>query len=267
MVDSMNLRLPVCLYLMTAALYGNAATIEPAFAAPPSSSGKDGEKVLVALRLSGPIVAGDAKRLAAFDKLLASAVFPTLIVNSSSGDFAESLAIGRWSRRHQLNVRTLGRCLESCVLVLAAGIHKFALPGQVGLMRPVLAETPPAGLAQGIKTMRAEAKRYLAEINIPASLADAMFMALPYMPQMLSAAELRRFRLDETDLVFQEVQDFKAAQDLGLSRLELTERKRQFNEASLKQCGALGEADKDGRCRSDLMIRLGLLKAAPKEAR
>lgn len=85
---------------MTAALYSNAATIKPEFAALRSPSAKDGENILLLLRLSGPFVAGDAKRLAAFDQLLANSAFPALIVNTSSADFAESLAIGKWSRRH-----------------------------------------------------------------------------------------------------------------------------------------------------------------------
>lgn len=124
-------------------------------------------------------------------------------------------------------------------------------------MRPLPAEAPPEGVAEGIKTMRAEAKRYLTEMNMPASLAGAMFMASPYVPHMLSAAELRRFRLDETDVVFQEVQDYKSTRELGLSRRALAERKRQYNEIFSKKCNPQDVVDKYAQYLSDSIMRLG----------
>ncbi|MEO0544421.1 MAG: hypothetical protein AAFY99_11435 [Pseudomonadota bacterium] len=80
-----------------------------------------------------------------------------------------------------------------------------------------------------------ESRRYFESMNVPAALADLMFSVDPEKVRYLSEDELIFYRLNRRDIIRQEQGDLRTAKRLGVSRVELLQRKQQFEDA-FREC-------------------------------
>jgi hypothetical protein len=180
-----------------------------------------------------------------------------LIVDSPGGDLEEAMAIGRWLRekRFFVTVPVPSQCASACVFVLAAGLMKAAF-GEIIMHRPFFVETPNGDMGENLRTLLSQARQYFAEMNIPESLADDMFSVPPISGVVLSEQQLEHYRLNQTDMAYQEELELAAAARLGIGRVEYLERSRAFEDAA-GQCAELVTGEWL-TCRDHLMETFGL---------
>ncbi|CAJ0899346.1 hypothetical protein R77569_04914 [Ralstonia mannitolilytica] len=215
--------------------------------------------------VSGPIRQGDAAAFAAKLRSLGIAPLPassapsypraTVVIASPGGSISEAMAIGRAIRANKLKVAVPpnGECLSSCVYVVAAGVLRMNL-GRVGIHRPYFADMPKRGVESSLHETLAASKEYFAEMNIPTNLADEMFSIPPESIEILSDSKLAFYRLNQTDMVFEEESAIQAAKMLGISRAEYGRRRAEFENRS-KACDG---APDYLRCANDLLTKIGL---------
>lgn len=139
-----------------------------------------------------------------------------------------AMTIGRILRRADVLVM-IGKagCHSACVLVLA-GAPRRAVTGPVGIHRPYptdVHERSYSEAQQRYRAMEAEARRYLEEMNLPASLFDAMARVPPETVRILSREEIDNFGLDRVDPVTEDLQDAEQARRYGLDRRTYLQRK------------------------------------------
>lgn len=196
----------------------------------------------VMIELVGEIRPGDAESLWQLIKphLFPNNVMRTISLNSTGGDVATAMQIGRLLRRLEFDtfVTTTSRCLSSCVFILAAGAHKNVTSNNgVGIHRPYGIVTGSVSLEDATKRYRGMTSQiyaYFDEMNIPRSLPEEMLRIPPEQMKMLSFAELQQFGLAGKDPVAQERDDASNGKRLGLSRQEyLSRRNRALQECHL----------------------------------
>lgn len=180
--------------------------------------------------LTGQISVADVKQLerllppgAASDRGMAR----HLSIESPGGDWNAAMAIGRLLRRADVAVMVDKKgCHSACVMVLAGAPRRFVF-GPVGIHRPYPIDVQPRSYSdaqQRFRTMAATAKLYLEEMNLPASLFDAMTRVPPESLRVLSREELVNFGLEGRDPVTQELDDANEARRYGLDRRIYLER-------------------------------------------
>lgn len=150
-------------------------------------------------------------------------------VDSPGGNVAAAIEIGRLLRemRAWVIIPVNAKCYSACVFLLAGGTLRNAF-GQVGIHRPFgqsVGDIDYADAQRSFDAIRSSARRYLAEMNLPDSLFEAMVNVPPQEIRLLSREEVAAFRLDGVDPVEQEVTDAKGAARYGISRLEYLERR------------------------------------------
>ena len=129
---------------------------------------RDEQRNEFTLFLTGPIVAGDLKKIVA--AVTPPARFPNhFTLDSPGGNLIESMAIGKFIRETASATFVAKNCSSACVFVLVAGTSKNARDGAaVGIHRPYFEPKEYAGLSlpdaeKRYKELRAFARRYLAE--------------------------------------------------------------------------------------------------------
>ena len=153
-----------------------------------------------------------------------------LMLDSEGGDIAAAIEIGRLIRRWADSVALISlnsKCFSACVFVLAGGLHR-TVHGKVGIHRPFGAAPKTATYESTQKEFRAleqSARKFLQEVNIPVALFDEMMSVPPQKLRILSEEELARYGVSQNDPIYEEVQDGKAAQALGVSKEEYLRRK------------------------------------------
>ena len=137
------------------------------------------------VRVEGPILPGDAERLATLvlplrreDALTRLWLYIT--INSEGGSVSEALKIGRFLRRHNASVqfRKGDQCLSSCVFILMAGVVRVThlADAVVGVHRPfLLAADQGQDFERAYRETRSELEAYLDEMRAPRSLLDLMY--------------------------------------------------------------------------------------------
>jgi hypothetical protein len=181
----------------------------------------------------------------------------TVIVNSVGGSVDEAMRIGRWLRQNGSSVLVPepSACASACVFILAAGLNK-SVWGDVIIHRPYFSEMPAGGIGDHLQDLLRETRAYLAEMNIPESLADDMFSIRPEDGVVLSSDALTRYRLNTADIVFQEKADLRRAEQLGISRFELIRRRQALQHAfDLGACEDIEDLSELGDC-IDALYRL-----------
>lgn len=152
-----------------------------------------------------------------------------VMINSPGGDWDASLALGRFLRKIEASVFVMGDCYSSCVLILAAGVHRIVFPdSSVGIHRPYSTDTTPRTFLEAqrrYRTMEAETKKYLRDMNMPEALFEAMVRVPPESTRELTTIELERFGLSQDDPAAQAVDDAKEARKYGLTMDEYLRRK------------------------------------------
>ena len=180
--------------------------------------------------LTGQISAVDVKQL---ERLLPPGTASDrgmarhLSIESPGGDWNAAMAIGRILRRADVAVMVdKNGCHSACVMVLA-GAPRRIIFGPVGIHRPYPNDVQLrfySDAQQRFRKMAATAKLYLEEMNLPASLFDAMTRVPPESLRILSREELVSFGLEGRDPVTQELDDANEARRYGLDRRTYLER-------------------------------------------
>lgn len=117
-----------------------------------------------------------------------------LLLDSIGGSAAEAMRMGRLVRETGFEALVPSRavCQGSCIYLLAAG-RKKTVRGHVGLHRP---HFPAGESAQSRRAgMPYNSAGYLREMGVAPSLAADMQAIEPQRMKVLSADELRRYRL------------------------------------------------------------------------
>lgn len=152
-------------------------------------------------------------------------------LNSSGGDWAAAMAIGRIIRKHHSVAQVMGgkQCSSACVLILAAAqVRLVSESARIGIHRPYSSSTKPTSLEEGQRRYRQleeTTRTFLRDMNIPISLFDAMVRVPPERLRILSMKEMQEFGLEGKDPAYEEVQDQARASELGLERKEYLIRK------------------------------------------
>ena len=157
---------------------------------------------VVAIIISGQIVNGDAKKVAAFlteiKKTDNGHQIRRLLIHSPGGLVGEAMQIGKLLRANGVEVfipRELS-CISACVLVLAGGATR-TIVGKVGLHHPLFLSQANSG--DNVPALMAETKQamrdYLHLMGVNEDLADAMFAIPNGGVHYLSQNELLQFKL------------------------------------------------------------------------
>lgn len=176
---------------------------------------QDGFFVLI----SGEINNDDYSTLLETQDEVSEKVIRIAILESQGGHLDAAMAIGRYLRAWEFDVivPTNASCYSACVFLLASGIYK-TVDGRVGIHRPYFTSKGPESIKRAIKTTKAEVEIYFKEMNIPIRLAEDMFSIDPANMRILSAADLRDYRLNSKDFVAQESEIIEKIDRLGISR-------------------------------------------------
>jgi hypothetical protein len=166
-----------------------------------------------------------------------------VMINSPGGDVYAAMELGRLFRANlvQISLDQWGidraQCASACILAwvgapmrLAAGIPE---EGMFVIHRPcgfADAGQDLSGSSNRWKTVQADIRQYLLEMNIPPALLDAMNEVSSQDGRALTASELSRYLLSVDDPAFSELQDASAAHKRGTSRMEYLARKRRVDE-------------------------------------
>jgi len=187
---------------------------------------------------------------------------PTVYLQSPGGSVSEALSIGRLIRKLKLNVQVWRECFSSCVFILAAGVGKSLYPdARIGIHRPFLEKTPNDNIETVMRKSLADAKAYLAEMNIPEQLADVMFSTPPEHLTILTNEQLQLYRLNQMDLVASEEMALFQANRLKISRQELMRRDQLYKDAVNRECLKLLSSNnfkEFSRCDERLRKKYGL---------
>lgn len=185
--------------------------------------------------VQGEITKSDIKELEkAVEIMSKTKSSPIFVLNSEGGDVEVAIAIGRQLRHFQAQALiSRGKCLSSCVLILAGAVRRSLYGSNIGIHRPYLSATDQKDYqaTQSIQRRIARlVKDYLEEVNVSPSLYDAMIAVPPEKMRLLSASELEGYGILEVDPVQQELEDAAEARKYGISKVEYLGRK---SEASI----------------------------------
>jgi len=203
--------------------------------------------------IEGEIVKGDLKKIKSIidthlnvesilniqDDDKSPKVAGTVLIKSKGGDVLEAMRIGRLIRESEYGVMP-GICASSCVYMLAAGVTRTVIlsPGHVavGIHRPYISTTETNDVDRTIKEILQKSREYFQEMNINPKLAEDMFSIPPESVKYLSEHELTEYRLNQTDITFQERIDLYEAKIFGMSRVDFLEAKAKYKKDKQRYC-------------------------------
>lgn len=187
------------------------------------------------VRFIGKIEAGDYQKVVSCQRTVSSdnkasyGASSMFVISSPGGSVSEAMKIGRYVRNNKMWVTVIpdtGKCFSSCVYILAAGSVKYPW-GEIGIHRPYFETKPNQGYDSALKTVLDESRVYFRQMNIPETLADDMFSIPPQDMQLLGDAALSRYRLNQTDMAYEEENANRNAAAYGLTRGEYMRRLKQ----------------------------------------
>ena len=156
-------------------------------------------------------------------------------LDSEGGDVDAAIAIGRQLRRLRAiaGVGTDDDCLSACIFILAGATRRLlSSTARIGIHRPYSLRTDARdydAVQREHSRLATAVKIYLAEMNLPIALYDAMIQIPPESVRLLTQRELQSFGLGETDPVEQELMDASEARKYGLDKLEYMQRKAELS--------------------------------------
>lgn len=189
---------------------------------------------------SGEIQPGDYSRLVACERLIfveeMSSLPTDLVISSPGGSVFEAMKIGEYVRRNKMRVviPDTGECFSSCVYILAAGVIRWPW-GDIGIHRPYFEAKPNQGYDTALKILFDKSRAYFRQMNIPESLADDMFSIPPQDMQLLGDSALGKYRLNQSDMAYEEEVANRNAAVYGLTRAEYMRRLKESERLS-KEC-------------------------------
>lgn len=145
----------------------------------------------------------------------------TFVISSQGGLVSEAMKIGRYVRTKKMwvVVPEPDECFSSCVYILASGVVKWPM-GTVGIHRPYFVVAPNQPYDAALKATLRESKAFFQEMNVPEFMADDMFSIPPDDIIFLGDSLLRKYRLNQADMAYDEENTMRNAADYGLSRQE-----------------------------------------------
>lgn len=173
-------------------------------------------------------------------------------LNSEGGDVHAAMTIGRMFRKARVwaKVGWSGKCMSSCVLLLAGAVKRSTFDGgPVGIHRPYTTDTEAVSfeeLQTSTTKLGVDVSAYLHEMNIPISLYESMKLIPPENIRILSHSELNAFGLYEMDPVFAELNDNRKANLARVSKREFLSRKALSDQCQLEGYKRLSRASKGG---------------------
>jgi hypothetical protein len=140
-----------------------------------------------------------------------------------------NVSFGRITDNGEFVSNSNGRCLSSCIILLAAGISRnvseFSI---VGIHRPYLTQLSPNSTPSDVSRIRSKTSLELKELfetfDINPTLVDDMMGIPPEEMKVLSKDELRRYRLSVDDANYNEVAIAKTARVWNLTSAEFRKR-------------------------------------------
>lgn len=170
-------------------------------------------------RLTGDIRAEDYWALHGLADQAAAAETRHIQLDSTGGDIAAAMAIGRLMRSMEFDSLVIagGCCHSACLFVLAAGVNKVVL-GEVGMHRPYFPQPAAAEVGPALQAVKAASVAYLDEMNIPTRLVEDMFSIDPAAMHILTLDELGAYRLNSEGYVLREQRAQSSAARYGMSR-------------------------------------------------
>jgi hypothetical protein len=119
------------------------------------------------------------------------------------------------------------------VFLLAGAAVRRVVGADIAIHRPYFVDLDPTLSARSVDTrykrLTREIYEFLAEMNVPAALADAMFTIRPDEGHRLTADELTRYMLDQYDPAHDERRVAKSAAEIGVSMTEYRRREAVFD--------------------------------------
>lgn len=185
----------------------------------------------------------------------------SVIIDSIGGNLYEAFEMGGWFRQHAPSIAVVkkGQCLSSCIFILAAGVRKFP-EGKIGIHRPYFSQSPNMSLQLAMDKMLLDSTKYLSSMNIPASLSEEMFSILPEEMKILTKEDLKKYRLDQNDIVFHEEDALRQSKRLGISRFEYADRVSNLKKSgNMEQCQKIKSVEKRQLCTFQALLNFGLL--------
>ena len=201
--------------------------------------------------IRGEIEAGDLGKFGVFLEREKKSLFSTttkkpcakLIVgyihlDSNGGDVRTALSLGYEIRKMEVStqVHQGGRCLSSCVFLLAAGVARVVpekektywgervveyQESRVGIHSPFFSALDPSTPLDQVRLRRQAMldaiKQYLRDMDIPETLLEKMLSIPPESIQYLTREELKHFRLIGVDPSTAEIYVAKEASLYGLT--------------------------------------------------
>lgn len=167
-------------------------------------------------------------------------------LESEGGDVYAAMAIGRMFRKARVHamVEWSGKCLSSCVLLLAGAVNRSTFDGgPVGIHRPYSTDTEAVSfeeLQTRTTKLGADVSAYLHEMNIPNSLYESMKLIPPENIRILGYSELVKFGLYHNDPVFAELKDNMKANLARVPKGEFLLRKALSDKCKLEGFNRLG---------------------------
>lgn len=152
----------------------------------------------------------------------------SIILNSNGGDLDSAIKMGKFLRAEKGYLHAFvpkgAVCASSCVFVLAGAKYKTTT-GQVFIHRPFVDDDSVVTASkQKIRYKKVEkiVKNYLEEMNIPLTLWDEMITVSSSDARLLSPLEIKKYRLDGTDIYQDEAMSSIRAKELGITKSELS---------------------------------------------
>src|SRR5262249_3581292 len=151
-------------------------------------------------------------------------------IKSLGGDLDAALRIGRMLRDLQAYVEVEEECSSACVFLLAGAALRGPLEAKIGIHRPYFrklsTKAAPNAVSRAYKDHRQRIAQFLADMNVPASLLDAMDSVPPEQSRYLTKAELITYRLDGPDRAFEERGTARDAAQCHITLAEMRQRNK-----------------------------------------
>ena len=174
-------------------------------------------------------------------KTSTSPVRPWITLNSTGGDVATALMLGRKLRQSEAIADTgFGDvCYSACVFLLAGAVDRgIGIGGKIGLHRPYFVDSASSSLSVAdirYKKMMTEVQSYLREMNMPERLFQIMESTPPDEVNILSNQEKKDLWFGSKDPAYAEAEIAWEASIYGLSSLEFRQRSARLD----AQCGSI----------------------------
>ena len=166
---------------------------------------------------------------------------------SNGGDIDVGMELGRRLRR--LGIFTLigknDRCLSACVFAFMGG-ERRSVEGQLGIHRPYFLFTQDADRQAKFRYLQKVLKAYIAEMDFPDSLYEAVMLVPPESMEILGPADLKRFYLEGISPSTEDMVDAASARRLNLSMFQYLKRK-----AAAPACAFFDAGE--GRCEGRVL--------------